>query len=188
MERIKTILFRWAAGGIGLFSFIWLCGCMQPFSKDVLATVERDRTFSAGMVNPEANIGSIVLWGGIIAEVIHGKGETRLLVIQNLLDEEGYPQTAATFGEFSAFTPESLDPQTFRKGTLVTIAGEIDRVEVKEQGLQKYPCPVLRVIEIHPWKERTRGIFPLTVGWQINQEDSSRSLLDGWSPKAFGGH
>lgn len=178
-RRIKNIGRQWAAGGAGAFFFFGLCGCMQPFSKDVMAIVERDRTFPVVIEKPRTYIGSVVLWGGIVDEALSAPGETRLLVIQNPLDAKGYPQTDVTYGVFSAFTPRALDPLVYRKGTLVTIAGAIDRVEEEEQGPTKYQRPVLRVIDIRAWGQKAKGVFPVSRKWEIRQEGGgSRSPFE----------
>ncbi len=170
-SSIGTALGRWASLWLWIFFLAGLSGCMHPISRGVMATVDKDRTFSAVTQDPEANIGSTVLWGGIIGKVLHEPGETKLIVSQAPLNSKGYPQTEATDREFVAHTPQSLDPQIFRIGMKVTIAGEIDGVEEKELGPEEDPCPVVRVIEIHAWAERRWkwGSFPIARGWEFNQ-------------------
>ena len=153
---------------------------MHPISKGVLATVDKDRTFSAVIQDPEANVGSTVLWGGVIEEVFHEPGETKLIVSQAPLNSKGYPQTEATDREFVAHISQSLDPQIFRKGMKVTIAGKIDGVEEEEIGPEEDPRPMVRVIEIHAWAEsRWRwGSFRISRGWELNLNTPS---IQGWT-------
>jgi len=155
MRRMSgATLGRWTSLWVWIFLSAGLSGCMQPISKDVMATVDRDRTFSVVIENPKAYIGSIVLWGGVIEKVVHGPEETKLIVIQSPLDAKKYPQTDATYGEFVAHTPQFLDPLIFQGGMGITLAGEIDGIEEKELGPEGYPRPLVRVIEIHAWTER----------------------------------
>ena len=166
-------LGRWTSLWLSIFFLAGLSGCMHPISRGVLATVDKDQTFSAVTKDPEANIGSTVLWGGVIEKVLHEPGKTKFIVSQAPLNSKGYPQTDATDRKFVAHMPQSLDPQEFHIGMKVTIAGEIDGVEEKELGSEKDPCPVVRVIEIHAWTERRWGSFPIARGWEFNLYGSS---------------
>jgi starvation-inducible outer membrane lipoprotein len=168
--RTGATLVRWASLWLLIFFLAGLAGCMHSISKGVMATVDKDRTFSAVIQDPEANVGSTVLWGGVIEKVFHESGETKLIVSQAPLNSKGYPQTEATDREFVAHTPQFLDPQTFHNGMKVTIAGEIDGVEEKELGPEKDPRPMVRVIEIHAWTENRWGwgSFRISRGWELN--------------------
>ena len=166
-----TTLGRWALLWLWIFLLAGLSGCVHPISKDVMATVDKDRTFSAVTQHPKAYIGSTILWGGVIEKILHESGETKLIVSQAPLNSKGYPQTDDTYGEFVAHTPWSLDPEIFRSEMKITLAGEIDEVEEKELGPEEYPRPLVRVIEIHAWTERTWGLvsFLRARGWEFNQ-------------------
>jgi starvation-inducible outer membrane lipoprotein len=170
-RRAGATSVRWASLWLGIFFLAGLSGCMHPISKSIRATVDQDRTFSAVIQDPEASIGSTVLWGGVIEDVLHEPEETKLIVSQAPLNWKGYPQTDATGGEFVVHTHRSLDPRTFHSGVKVTIAGEIDGVEEKELESEEVPCPVVRVIQIHAWTERSWGwgSFSIGRGWEFNQ-------------------
>ena len=178
--RTGATLVRWASLWLFIFFLAGLSGCMHPISKGVRATVDKDRTFSAVIQDPEANVGSTVLWGGVIEKVFQEFGETKLIVSQAPLNSKGYPQTEATDREFVAHTPQSLDPQTFHNGMKVTIAGEIDGVEGKELGPEGDPRPIVRVIEIHAWTESRWGwgSFRISRGWELNMNAPS---VQGWN-------
>ena len=177
--RAGATLGRWASLFLWIFFLAGLSGCAHPISKGVMATVDKDRTFSAVMQDPEANVGSTVLWGGVIDKVSHETGETKLIVSQAPLNSKGYPQTDASDREFVAHTPRSLDPQIYHDGMKVTLVGEIDGVEEKEIGPEEDPRPMVRVIEIHAWTERTWGwgSFPIARGWEFNQYGPSVQRL-----------
>ena len=174
-----TTLGRWGLLWLWIFLLAGLSGCVHPISKNVMATVDKGQTFSVVIQDPEAYIGSIVLWGGVIEKVLPGPGETRLIVSQTPLSSKGYPQTDATYGEFVAHTPRFLDPEIFRSEMKITIAGEIDGVEEKELGPEEVPRPLVRVIEIHAWPERrwSLGSFPIFRGWEFNQYGASAQMF-----------
>jgi starvation-inducible outer membrane lipoprotein len=143
-----------------------------------MAKVNQDRTFAAVMEDPGANVGSTVLWGGVVERVLHSPRGTKLIVSQARLNSKGYPETETTDGEFAAHTSRILDPQTFYKGMKVSIAGEIEGVEEKEFVSDPGPRPVIRIIEIHAWKERSWGSFAISRGWIFT--------LFGSSPREYG--
>ena len=149
-------LNNWVSLWLWIFLLAVTSGCAQPISRDVMATVDRQLTFSAVIDNPKAYIGQVVLWGGVVERYVPGPGQTRLIVEQYPVDAKGRPQMDATYGEFVVFTPDRLDPLSFRKEMVITVAGMIEGVEETEDGPQKILRPVVRVIEIHSWAERER--------------------------------
>ena len=46
---------------------------------------------------------------------------------------------------------------------------KIDDVAEKQLGPARYPCPIVRIIEIHAWTKKKWGIFPISQGWEFNQ-------------------
>ncbi len=147
--------------------FLALCGCARSISKDTMAKVDTEKTFSVVMQNPQAYIGSTVLWGGVIESIRREAGETKIIVSQAPLDLRGYPRNDASDREFIAHTPRTLDPQTFRQGSEITLVGEIDALEESSFGGGDN-FPVVRIIEIHTWT-RTWGRFSISRDWEINQ-------------------
>jgi outer membrane lipoprotein len=168
-------MFSAAAWGRPSSIWLWvlflagLSGCMQSMSSDVMMKVNQDQTFTEVIKDPEAHIGSTVLWGGVIKEIQHGPGEITFIVAQVPLNSSGHPKNETPEGEFVVHTLKPLDPKVFHPGMKVTLAGEIEAVEVKGSGREDDPLPVLRVIEIHAWAEKKRGTLPLFGGWEINQ-------------------
>ena len=161
-------LAGWALLWLGISLLAGLSGCMYPISKGVMATVDKDQTFSAVTQDPETYIDSTVLWGGVIEKVLYGPEGTELIVRQSPLDSKGYPQTDSSEGDFIAHTPRHLPPEDFLKGTKVTVAGKIDEVAGKKLNPQGSPLAMVRVIEIHAWTERRWGSFPIFRGWELS--------------------
>ena len=152
------VLFRVFALGIWCLA---AGACAHPISSLVRAEADPTVTLSKVVENPKTFLGSIVIWGGIVSAVSREPEGTRLLVIQTPLDSRGYPQTRVAEGEFIARIPESLDPQVYRRGLVITLAGEIEGVEEKDLGFMEYPRPVLRIVQVHPWEGKH---FPLAEG------------------------
>ena len=170
-------LGRWASLWLWIFFLAGPYGCMHPISKDVRMAVDKDQTFSEIIQDPEAYINSTVLWGGVIEKAIHGPDGTELIVRQAPIDSKGYPRTDISEGEFMVHTLRHLNPEIFLRGTKVTIAGEIYGVAERKLGPVGYPCPMVRVIEIHAWTKRW-GSFPIARGWQVDQySPSTRGMV-----------
>ena len=163
----EAALSRWASICLGIFFLVVLSGCMYPISKGVMATIDKDQTFSAVMQDPGAYKNSTVLWGGVIEKALDGPEGTELIVRQSPLDSKGYPQTDSSEGDFIAHAIQHLSPEVFLKGTKVTVAGKIDEGAGKKLGPAEDPLPVVRVIEIHAWTERRWGSFPISRGWEF---------------------
>jgi outer membrane lipoprotein len=151
----------------------------HPISKDLLARIDKKKTYAEVMKSPEEHIGADVLWGGIIERVRLGGGKTILIVNQAPLNSHGYPQTGAMDGDFVAHTARALDPQVFREGRKVTMAGEIDRIDKGGAGSEEKTFPVVRIKEIHAWTS-TPGRFQITKGWEFNQFNPPR---ESWPPQ-----
>jgi outer membrane lipoprotein len=149
--------------------FAVLSGCVHSFSPILSDTAEKHLTFEVVIQNPQAYVGSVVLWGGVIRTVMIGPEGTQLIVTQAPLDSKLYPLASATEGDFIVHTLRQLDLTIFSRDTKVTVVGEIDGVNEGEQGPMEYPRPLVRMIEIHAWTEKLWGIFPLTKGWEVDE-------------------
>jgi len=145
---------RWMALWLCVFFLAGLSNCARPISKDVMTTVNQGLTYSVVIENPKAHIGSRVRWGGVIEEIVFGTIETRIIVRQSPLDAKGHPQTDVIGGEFIVQTSQVLNSLQFKKGLLITEAGDISGVEEKEIGATKYLRPVVLGVEIYPWDKR----------------------------------
>ncbi len=154
---------------LGILFLAGLSGCMMSMSSDVMMKVNQDQTFTEVIKDPEAHIGSTVLWGGVIKEIQHGPGEITFIVAQVPLNSSGHPKNETPEGEFVMHTLKPLDPRVFHRGMKVTVAGEIEGVEAKATGGEEDPVPIVRIVEIHAWTERKWGTLPLSKGWEINQ-------------------
>ncbi len=145
---------KWVASWVWIFALAILAGCVHPISKDVMSTVNQGLTYAVVIENPKAFIGSTVRWGGVIEEIVFGSIETRIVVSQAPLNEKGYPQTDVIGGEFIVQTSQTLSSLEYRKGLIITVAGDISAVEEKEIGATKYLRPVVLAVEIYPWDRK----------------------------------
>jgi len=138
---------------IGILS-VSLGGCAYPISRAWRNEVNPALTFSQVAEKPKAYWGEIVIWGGVVIALQTRSGTTRMLIIQNPLDSRGRPDTRITEGRFIARTGDFIDPERYKRGTRVTLAGEIIGERDVSSGSMKIPYPVVKILELHRWEEK----------------------------------
>jgi starvation-inducible outer membrane lipoprotein len=154
LSGVRLYMGGWMALCLCVFFLAGLSNCVRPISKDVMTTVNQGLTYPVVIENPKAYIGARVRWGGIIEDIVFGSIETRIVVSQTPLDAKGHPQTDVIGGEFIVQTSQILNSLQFKKGLLITVAGDISAVEEKETGATKYLRPVVLAVEIYPWDKK----------------------------------
>jgi outer membrane lipoprotein len=129
---------------------LFLGGCAHYLNEQSRAMVDRTVTFRQLQKNPEAFRGKLVMLGGIVAQVAHGREGVRLEIVEHRLDSRELPdETIPTRGRFLATTPEALDPGRYQPGTLVSMAGEVVGKMVQPLEGVEYTYPVIAIKEIH---------------------------------------
>ncbi len=68
--------------------------CAYPISQQYREQARPGLTFSMVLKNPDAYIGSIVIWGGMIVETHNRPGETEITVLETPLGYEEKPIAA----------------------------------------------------------------------------------------------
>ncbi len=141
-------------------------GCTYPISRELRDEARVDLTFPTVLKNPDAYVGSIVIWGGRIIEVQNRAGETEIMVLESPLGYEEMPKAAEySRGRFIVKTRIFLDPAIYKPGRKITVAGEIAGKEIRPLGETKYAYPVLRAREIHLWRKEIVYTYPPGYWW-----------------------
>jgi outer membrane lipoprotein len=150
---------------LALLLFI-LSGCSYPISRQYRAEARPDLTFPMVLKNPDAYIGSIVIWGGRIIGTHNRPGETEITVLETPLGYEEKPEAAEfSRGRFIVKTATFLDPAIYRRARRITVAGEIVGKETKPLGEITYTYPVLKAREIHLWRREVVYVYPPDYWW-----------------------
>ena len=137
----------------GLFLFL-NSGCAYPISKELRQEASKEPTFPMVLQNPTAYSGSIVIWGGKIIEAHNVTGGSEIIVLETPLDYQEMPESEKySQGRFIAKSSTFLDPEVYKKGKKITIAGEILGKETKPLGKTEYTYPVIMVKQIHLWRK-----------------------------------
>jgi outer membrane lipoprotein len=134
---------------------ILISGCAYPISRELRQEAREGPTFTMALQDPTAYIGSIVLWGGRIIETIPQAEGSEILVLETPLDYLKEPEAAKySQGRFIAKSSKLLDPEIYKKGRKITLAGEIVGKETRPLGKAQYTYPVVTIKELYLWKKR----------------------------------
>lgn len=133
-----------------------ISGCAYPISQQLREEAAKNVTFPMVLNNPSAYVGDIVIWGGTIIRTLNLKAGTEIFVLDTPLNQRGAPQQDIhSRGRFIAKTSGFLDPEVYKRGNQVTLAGEISGEKILPLGQTRYTYPVLMIKELHLWqKER----------------------------------
>lgn len=120
-------------------------------------------TFAMALHNPDAYVGRLVVWGGIIIETNNTSSGTDIIVLQTPLGRGERPEGAEySQGRFIAHSTNLLDPEIYQKGREITLAGVISGKETLPLGGTTYTYPMVDVKQLHLWQKRPqyRYVYP----------------------------
>ncbi len=147
-----TLTFRRLALALLLLGVF---GCSYPIAKEYRQEARKDLTFPQVLQNPNAYIGSTVIWGGSIIQTNNRRDGTEIVVLQTPLESLEKPEgTRYSQGRFIVRSPQFLDPEIYKNGKRITVAGDIAGVESKPLGNVQYAYPVLDAKQIHLWSDQ----------------------------------
>ena len=164
---IQNWVFKFVVLG---FSAVAISACAtNPIAKEYRQEAKmEDLTFSMISQNPDAYVGEIVLWGGVIVETTNEKGGTDLIVLDTPLGREDRPRgTKYSRGRFIATTAKFLDPAIYHRGRKITLAGQITGKKTLPLGKTAYTYPVVTVKQLHLW-QRHRRHYVYPYYWEVS--------------------
>ena len=133
-------------------------GCATVISKQVREKVNKEVTFSRVKEDPEAYQGEVVMWAGVIIRSENREEGTLIEILQKATDWEGAPEkTDRSGGRFLALYDGYLETAVFNEGREVTVAGEVAGKRALPLGQIDYVYPLISILEIHLWPERSYG-------------------------------
>lgn len=143
-----------------------LAGCAsEPVSAD-LREQAGGFTVSAVATDPRPALGKVVIWGGQIIKTDNTTNGATLMVLELPLKKQERPiEHARARGRFIAQRERLLDPEEFRPGRYVTVAGTIVGTETQPLRRAHYTYPVVRIDEIHLWPELPKGQYYPYPSW-----------------------
>jgi len=165
--RRKTIIGLGKQALLG-FALVALSGCVTyPIAKN-LQKQAQPLTLSQVVANPGACQGTVVIWGGRIIKTVNDVNRSAIYVLELPLDRSGEPVVDAnTSGRFIASSKEFLDPEVYKQGQLITVAGTIAGLETQPVQKAKYNYPVVDIKQIHVWPVEQRHYYYYPAwGWE----------------------
>jgi outer membrane lipoprotein len=130
-------------------------GCVHVISKEMRERADKTLTFREVQTEPDRYVGKAVIWGGVIIETLNRQEGTFITVLQTPLVRGEEPRHAdSSQGRFQLKHPSRLDPEIYKKGRKVSVAGKIIGKEVLPIGGLKYTHPLILAEELHLWKEK----------------------------------
>lgn len=137
-----------------------LAGCVTYPISENLQKQARPLTIAQVTANPDAAMGTTVIWGGKIITTVNDTNGGSIYVLKLPLDPNERPQPyVMTTGRFIATSTGFLDPEAYPRGRLVTLAGQISGVASEPVQKVQYTYPVLTIEQIHVWPVQPREYY-----------------------------
>jgi len=135
-------------------------GCAPVISEEIRRQVSPELSFQDLLRDPDRYRGQTVLFSGVILEAINTKDGTLITVLQRPADLSGRPKNSdATGGRFLALDPRYLDVAVYAPDREITVAGTVEGKRIRSLGEIDYAYPLIRVRELHLWRERPPAAF-----------------------------
>jgi outer membrane lipoprotein len=152
---------------VSVLLVVSVSGCAYPISQHYREEAKEGLTFPTVLKDPTAYAGSVVLWGGTIIDTVTLSEGSEIFVLQTPLDYREKPEADIySQGRFIARSSSFLDPEIYKNGRRITLAGEITGKVTLPLGKSKYTYPVVAIKELHLWKKTRTYIYPYPYyGW-----------------------
>jgi outer membrane lipoprotein len=148
------------------FFFLFLLGVLgcanKPISEQYRKEAKAENlNFRMVLQNPDAYVGGIVLWGGIIIKATPLKNGSELIVLETPIGRDEIPKSASqSEGRFIAVSSKFLDPAIYTRGKRITLAGKITGKKTLILGETTYTYPVIQIRQLVYWEMRLSYDFP----------------------------
>ena len=133
-------------------------------SSRVRKEAEAPAAFKTLMEETDSYIGKTVIVGGHILETKNLADETSILVLQAPLGFRGEPKSRDdSEGRFIVLHQDKLDPEVYKKGRKITVAGTVVGLTTAKVEDCPNQCLNIESREMHLWPEYyyyPRGYYP----------------------------
>jgi len=168
-------LKRLAIGVLLLAGLAVTGGCAtSPFPQEITQKARLQPSFGSLRANPDGYKGTPVIVGGTIIKTTNLSDHTEIEVLQKQLDSGYEPKEIdSAGGRFLARCVGFFDPEIYKAGSEVTVAGEVEGKEERPVGEVSYIYPVISCQNVKLWYERRYaydyppyyGYGPYWHGW-----------------------
>jgi outer membrane lipoprotein len=147
MKRLQVLLLL-------AFSLI-LFSCAPVLNREYMREGSREVSFQLLRESPDPYKGRLFIFGGVIVRTKVTAAGSQIEAMHVPVDSSGYfKETGSSEGRFIAVLPGDgtlLDPEVYRRGRRVTLAGEF--VELRKGRIDEieYVYPVFEIKQIYLW-------------------------------------
>ena len=135
-------------------------GCAPRVPREVVTRVTWDGDFSTLRENPQEYRNEFVIFGGRIISTDNYEDRAEITVLQLPLDNAQRPIPGReTQGRFLIVSDTFLDPETYSRGEMVTVAGRVTGSVRRPIGEYQYEHPIIEG-DIWVWEPRPTGVAP----------------------------
>lgn len=127
-------------------------GCATyPIAKNIRKQA-RPVTLSQALENPDTTQGKVVIWGGKIIKTVNNTNGSDIYVLKLPLARNEKPLAGAnSAGRFIASSRGFLDPEIYKSGRFITVAGTIAEARTEPFQNIQYTYPVLDLKQSFVW-------------------------------------
>ena len=138
-----------------------LASCAYPIAQRYRREVKPGITFGKVYRNPDAYKGDMVIWGGMVIKTVNDAKGSEIYVLETPLHYGEQPeQIEYSRGRFIAGTRSYMDPLVYRKGRMITVAGEVIGSKSITEDKTAYAYPVVQIRQITLWSRSYYYPYP----------------------------
>jgi outer membrane lipoprotein len=137
-----------------------LLSCAAPvLNREYMREGSREVSFQRLRENPDKYQGTLFVLGGIIVQTKLTAAGAQIEAIYASVDSSGYFNVqGSSEGRFLAVIQGDaaiLDPEVYRKGRKITLAGRFDGLQTGRIDEMEYVYPVFAIQQIYLWPEES---------------------------------
>jgi Starvation-inducible outer membrane lipoprotein len=139
-----------------LITALFACASAPTFDT---TGVDRGLTANVAVAEPQASLGKIVQWGGVIIDSTNLSKETQIEVLAYPLAGDGRPETTANpLGRFLVVKEGYLETLDYAQGRQLTVVGILAEPQPGHVGTSEYLYPVVVPRQMHLWSSERRDL------------------------------
>lgn len=151
-------------GVIIIAAVLFLTACAPVLSRDLMREGTRDVPMTRFQTTPEAYKGQLFILGGVIVDTRLTEQGSEIEALYVPVDSSGdLEEGEHAGGRFLALLPKAkgmLDPEVYKKGREVTLAGEFVETRKGKIDEMEYTYPVFNIRQIYLWPEEKYYPYP----------------------------
>ncbi len=149
---------------LSIIALVVLAACAPVLDQQLMRAGTREVPFNRLEAAPTEYKGRLYILGGMIVGTRLTEAGSQIEALYAPVDSRGYLEEGGQLrGRFFAIYPRSkgmLDPEIYRKGRQITLAGEFVDVKKGKIDEMEYLYPVFEIKQIYLWSEYRHYDYP----------------------------